>query len=374
MSPPTLPPISIMTHASAPSSRPLLPHPQNTSASDSNPSPTMSAAPAREMFYRGDMSPYNYSHPQPYHQQQSQQQQQQQQQAQQPSQQFNAAPQQPQQPVQQQSSWYGHPADYDSRRGSLASQDSAYVVQGGTSATDQRAGPPFLNGQARGPTVPRGAPPVTRPTPYAPNPNAAAPTKGFPYAFPDPAALAAPVTPQVPYGGSPVVLGYANAAAAASRTSVDSYDRMSGRSLDLDDAASTVTTVATPNGPVYNGGLGPGPYSRSPELRQTHKIAERRRRQDMSTLYDDLKRILPEEKGAKSSKHDILSRAVNVIKNIQTFTDDMQQEINELRSKLGLPPKRFPSLSAIATDRSNRNSMGSDRQDSSDNDQMDLSK
>ncbi|KAK9383879.1 uncharacterized protein V2V93DRAFT_23620 [Kockiozyma suomiensis] len=381
MPPPTLPPISIMTDASA--LPPLLPHLRNPASPDQKSSPpasssAMSAAPpTREMFYRSDIPPYNYSQSQPYLQQQ-QQQPQQPQQPQQQSSQYSPShqPGMQHQHQHQQSPWYSGVADYDSRRASMASQDSAYVVvQGASQSVDQR-GQPFLNGQPRGvPAIPRGAPPVTGPTPYAPNPNAAAPTKGFPYAFPDPGAppAAAAVASQSPYVGSPAALGYANAA-AASRTSIDSYDRMSGRSLDLDDTSSTATTSAANSGPVYSGGLGPGPYSRSPELRQTHKIAERRRRQDMSTLYEDLKRILPDEKGAKSSKHDILSRAVNVIKNMQGHSNELQQEINDLRSKLGMPPKRIAPLSSIAGDQSNRNSMGSEQDYTSENEQMDLSK
>ncbi|KAK9461482.1 uncharacterized protein V1516DRAFT_676097 [Lipomyces oligophaga] len=118
-------------------------------------------------------------------------------------------------------------------------------------------------------------------------------------------------------------------------------------------------------------------YQRSPEMRQTHKIAERRRRRDMSALYDDLKEIFPDEKGTKSSKQDILTRTVNVVRYVNEYASELHREINEYRARLNLPPKRFPPLQ-VAIDKvcqrpeSNRNSMGSE--DRSDSEQMDTSK
>lgn len=53
------------------------------------------------------------------------------------------------------------------------------------------------------------------------------------------------------------------------------------------------------------------PYSRTPALRASHKMAERKRRTEMKFLFEQLRNQIPANHGSKSSKWEILSKGMS---------------------------------------------------------------
>lgn len=66
--------------------------------------------------------------------------------------------------------------------------------------------------------------------------------------------------------------------------------------------ASTGTSDLTPSTDVRNPSSKDQPFSRSPQLRIRHMLAERKRRKEMKDLFDELHELLPAERGSKSNK------------------------------------------------------------------------
>jgi hypothetical protein len=117
------------------------------------------------------------------------------------------------------------------------------------------------------------------------------------------------------------------------------------------------------------------PYSRSPELRVSHKLAERKRRKEMKELFDELRDHLPADRGMKSSKWEILSKgdylafpspggadvprctraaAVDYIGQLKTNQQEMSREIEILRHELDDTRKFAAPTSAAAAFSSTR--------------------
>ncbi|KAJ7781237.1 hypothetical protein B0H16DRAFT_1497581 [Mycena metata] len=100
------------------------------------------------------------------------------------------------------------------------------------------------------------------------------------------------------------------------------------------------------------------PYSRSPELRVSHKLAERKRRKEMKELFDELRDQLPADRGMKASKWEILSKAIDFVTQLKQGHQDMAREIEMLRHELetirpgAYPPGSFahpPGQSGLPT-------------------------
>lgn len=84
------------------------------------------------------------------------------------------------------------------------------------------------------------------------------------------------------------------------------------------------------------------PFSRSPELRVSHKLAERKRRKEMRDLFDELREQLPADRGMKASKWEILSKAVDYIQALKTQVTDASRTIEMLHRDLALARGETP--------------------------------
>lgn len=150
--------------------------------------------------------------------------------------------------------------------------------------------------------------------------------------------------------------------------------RVRGASQSDSNVAGPSSGAGTADQPLGHDDLhtvkesGSTPYSRSPELRVSHKLAERKRRKEMKELFDELREHLPADRGMKASKWEILSKgafvrnargdtrsldlcalcglcrlAIDFIGNLKHTVNEMQREIDILRHEVeslrhGVPP------------------------------------
>ena len=119
---------------------------------------------------------------------------------------------------------------------------------------------------------------------------ASAPTKGFAWAFPE-----NPEEEEGEQDNSPE----SSRQGSLATSSINAIDSHFGGSIPHKAVANL--QASDPN-------FAAGNYSRTPELRVSHKLAERKRRSEMKDLFDSLNRIIPNSPGNKSSKWEVLSK------------------------------------------------------------------
>lgn len=187
---------------------------------------------------------------------------------------------------------------------------------------------------------------------------AAEPTKGQAWAFPD-------EIQRVPPGiGSGTFLDSRRSSVAESiassqftadsrlpagqrrldETIVPEFQRMSGNSADFQTVHhhtlqhKQLSDLQSEETSPHNGSQ---PYSRTPELRVSHKLAERKRRTEMKELFEQLRDLMPQERGSKASKWEILSKAitehqrlVDHLKHMSNLYQSSNNEVEALRREM----------------------------------------
>ncbi|KAK5953250.1 hypothetical protein OHC33_005818 [Knufia fluminis] len=154
----------------------------------------------------------------------------------------------------------------------------------------------------RNPIAGRIAPPIME-HPRDRSQFAAEPTRGQPWAFPDPdeSAPGSMISRRNSQASSftnsiyselnrPLPPGQHELPDHHHHTAMPPHDRVSSLKEDPDSPTSTT------------------PYSRTPELRVTHKLAERKRRSEMKDCFEQLRNKLPAAQNNKSSKWETLAR------------------------------------------------------------------
>ncbi|KAI4161618.1 MAG: hypothetical protein LQ342_004759 [Letrouitia transgressa] len=185
--------------------------------------------------------------------------------------------------------------------------------------------------------------------------NADKPTAGQPYAFPDP-DLSQPSSASADDPRSATTLSRRDSDHASVASSVFTTDsrqpRANQRTADGDKISATHhhTLQHRQVSQLTGESDSPdatSPYSRTPALRASHKMAERKRRTEMKYLFDSLRSQIPASHGSKSSKWEILSKASEYIKSLENTCKANQAahgQLNQAANELEIIKRENESL------------------------------